>query len=223
MLGSLNVQKRDIVRDPSLVLDLPLHLLDGSKFMSKDAYGHLCTVTGALWRLNGRKFNGSSDHISVPHHDQLSPPVITINQQVRINAADVGQNSTSLGKGDFSVSAGEYALQKKDVEVIYFFHTGGGAGDFVRTTDKISANRGYHISATITSIGAVLIGINGEKSISGTMNALPRGTAVLYIGGRDDGTVTNWDGDLGDLLLYSRVLNSLENQRNRLATKWRWQ
>ena len=38
--------------DPSLVLYLSLWKLDGDSFMSKDAYGHLCTVTGALYSIN---------------------------------------------------------------------------------------------------------------------------------------------------------------------------
>lgn len=50
--------------DPYLKLYLPLYELDGSSFMSKDAYGHLCTVTGALWRPNGRWFDKTSDIIT---------------------------------------------------------------------------------------------------------------------------------------------------------------
>ena len=41
--------------DPSLVLYLPLGELDGDKFMSRDAYGHLCAVTGATWTPNSRR------------------------------------------------------------------------------------------------------------------------------------------------------------------------
>jgi len=49
--------------DPGCVLYLPLHRLDGASFMSKDAYGHLCTATGALWTPQGRSFDGSDDLI----------------------------------------------------------------------------------------------------------------------------------------------------------------
>ena len=50
--------------DSGLVLYLPFYELYGSSFMSKDAYGHLCTVTGATWGLQGRVFDGD-DHIAV--------------------------------------------------------------------------------------------------------------------------------------------------------------
>jgi len=44
--------------DPSLVLYVPLWKRDASIFMSEDAYGHLCTRTGALWRPDGHSFDG---------------------------------------------------------------------------------------------------------------------------------------------------------------------
>ena len=56
----------DFIFDPSLVLYLPLYELDGASFMSKDAYGHLCTVTGATWTPRGRSFDGTDDHIALP-------------------------------------------------------------------------------------------------------------------------------------------------------------
>ena len=56
----------DFIFDPSMVLYLPLYELDGASFMSKDAYGHLCTVTGALWTSQGRDFDGIDDSITLP-------------------------------------------------------------------------------------------------------------------------------------------------------------
>ena len=50
--------KRRFKLDPSLVLYLPLYELDGSSFRSRDAYGHLATVTGALWTPQGRTLMG---------------------------------------------------------------------------------------------------------------------------------------------------------------------
>ena len=49
--------------DPSLVLYLPLRVIDGGNFMSRDAYGNLCNNFGSLWRNNGRKFDGVNDYI----------------------------------------------------------------------------------------------------------------------------------------------------------------
>ena len=54
----------NFVFDPSLVLYLPLYEMDGASFASRDAYGHRCTVTGALWRPNGRYFDAVNDGIN---------------------------------------------------------------------------------------------------------------------------------------------------------------
>lgn len=58
VLGRIN-DPEGYLLDPSLVLYLPLHQLDGASFMSKDAYGYLATVTGATWGIQGRTFAGA--------------------------------------------------------------------------------------------------------------------------------------------------------------------
>ena len=62
---------RQLVRDPSLVLDLPLYKLDGQAFNSVDAYGHLATNTGALWTPNGRTFDGVDDLLTLGRITEL--------------------------------------------------------------------------------------------------------------------------------------------------------
>ena len=54
----------DFIFDPSLVLYLPLGQLDGTSFVSQDAYGHLCTVTGTVWGSRGRYFDGADDLVN---------------------------------------------------------------------------------------------------------------------------------------------------------------
>ena len=49
-----------------LVLYLPLWALDGSPFKSVDAYRHVCSATNALWRPNGRDFNGINAYLVTP-------------------------------------------------------------------------------------------------------------------------------------------------------------
>ena len=53
------------------VLWLPLYRKDGDTILSSDGYGHLCTVTGALWTPQGRTFDGAS-YISIPNHASLN-------------------------------------------------------------------------------------------------------------------------------------------------------
>ena len=60
--------KSDFIFDPSLALYLPLYELDGASFVSRDAYGYLCTITGASWKLRGYKFDGVDDYGQAPSY-----------------------------------------------------------------------------------------------------------------------------------------------------------
>src|SRR3990167_8107213 len=42
-----------------------------NQFLSDDAYGHLCTRTGALWTPQGYSFDGVDDKITIPDHSSL--------------------------------------------------------------------------------------------------------------------------------------------------------
>ena len=92
----------DFIFDPSLVLYLPLYELDGASFISKDANGHLCTVTGALWRPNGHYFDGTDDKIDCGAGTNLA-----VANEITIEA---WINPESLGEG----SAGRI-LSKNDI------------------------------------------------------------------------------------------------------------
>lgn len=63
-MNELDIE-RDFILDPSCILYLPLWKKDGAQFMSDDMYGHLCTVTGALWTPQGRYFDGVDDKIAL--------------------------------------------------------------------------------------------------------------------------------------------------------------
>lgn len=61
-----------ILSDSSVVLYLPLYKRDGTKFLSEDAYGQTCTVTGSLWTSQGRYFDGVDDFISCGARERLN-------------------------------------------------------------------------------------------------------------------------------------------------------
>lgn len=44
----------------------------GPVFKSIDPFGHTCTVTGALWKSNGRLFDGTDDYINCGHNSNLN-------------------------------------------------------------------------------------------------------------------------------------------------------
>lgn len=54
-----------------LVLYLPLWALKGSSFNSVDVLKHGCVATGALWRPNGRWFDGADDKLDLGNNLNL--------------------------------------------------------------------------------------------------------------------------------------------------------
>jgi len=53
------------------VLDVDFRKVDGPSFMEKSVYGHICTVNGALWQLDGFFFDATDDYVNCPDHSDL--------------------------------------------------------------------------------------------------------------------------------------------------------
>ena len=211
----------DFIFDPSLVLYLPLHQLDGASFMSKDAYGHLCSVTGALWTPNGREFDASDDKITVPDHSVLDiADDLTVEGWVQI--FNTGRNNSILGKATTVWSQVSYTLQIWDNEQpVFNLSSDGGLPSSLAGT-VISVDTWYHLCGTFKRPTRNIF-VNGQLKNNDTWdNDIHVGTADLYIGKYAGNSVT-LDGMIGEVRIYNRALTPLEIQHNYLATKWRYQ
>jgi len=214
----------NFIFDPSLVLYLPLYKLDSASFMSKDAYGHICTVTGALWRPQGRDFDGTDDKITVPDHTNWYFSVdFTI--QYWINADSWAGNWWQWSVISQAESTGQdpkWFFTYDGTQTRFEFHT----GTVLKTVlgDAWTANTGEWYCLGVTRIGDnYTFYKNGE--INGTATeatAIPNVAADMLIGQGQGGTDA-FDGLTGEVLIYNpRGLTPLEIQRNYLATKWRY-
>jgi hypothetical protein len=213
--------------DPSLVLYLPLYDLDGGSFASKDAYGHRCTVAGALWRPNGHCFDGVDDYMEVAHHaSQLLTTGGTIEAWIKPN----GWGEDNLGS--IIDKSAPPAYQGGDG---FTFRLGGGSelvavqinAGTQRTSNASSISLGnwHHVVATWDNTGYVTIYVNGSQSGTPGISADPSGiitTNALAIGNRSGGTDRTFDGLIGEMRIYNRTLTSQEIQHNYLTTKWRY-
>ena len=197
--------------DPGCVLYLPLHRLDGISFMSKDAYGHLCSVTGALWTPRGRRFDGSDDKI-----DCGSAIITTADFTLMawIERAEVGVThdvitqwkASTNGRLEFGVGS----LNHLNLSI-------GGSG-MASSSGTIDTNE-HHIAVTRAG-GAIKLYIDGSEDGTGTdETAIETGKNTL-IGSYGAGA---WfKGDIDEVRIYNRVLPPLEIRRNYLAAKWRY-
>ncbi len=226
----------DFICDPYLVFYAPLWKRDGTSFISDDAYGHLCTVTEALWTPQGRSFDGN-DYITIN-------PAASILQTMTVGSIEVWVKlTTAVGTQTFfsaSHSAdaeSRFILYWNPGQGIYAYCSEAGSGYYNSTFGVVgspprsmAAGVWYHLVFVHNGIYPTLI----MDGISYAMAAgQPDGTkflnAVLTINDVSLGTSNNsagrglyLNGVEGEVRIYNRALIALEDQRNYLATKWRF-
>ena len=208
------------ITDPSLVLDLPLHKLDGPIFASKDAYGHLCTVTGALWRPDGRRF-ALGDVIDVGRAPAASIGTGDFAMSAWVNLNEITTDDSPVIMSRGIATGNDWMLRV----------TGAGAGGtagfrFPGATSINSATllrgSGWHLIDVVREwdIGCIYV----DSILEGTTT----GVADLDINSTTDLTISNiaavrrWEGDIGDAQIYTRARSPQEIQRRYVSTKWRY-
>jgi len=209
----------DFIFDPSLRLYVPLYQLDGASFMSKDAYGHLYTVTGAIWTPQGGDFDGVDDVINCG-----APSAFDITDGITLEIWARGQEGVDIYGLFFSKSSAYYLgiriLDSTRGYLAVRFYPGG---EFATAAVAMeSVNNWYHIVATYDKSNIVIYRNSEIFETSAQTGAIDVTANNLYIGNLAVGTTYNFDGHIGEVRLYSRALTPLEIQHNYLSTKWRY-
>lgn len=214
------------ILDPGLVVYLPLHQLDGDSFISKDKHGHLCTVTGATWGIQGRSADGD-DIIDCGNNAALQiigaftlwtwfKPTLADNLQPLISkdgeAGDRGWYINVLGTSDIV-----RALVSPDGTAVSYFTTTATLTDatwillfavYIPSTSlSIYFNDGAAEAGTQT--GAVPASINDSSS-------------NLFLLGDNRVAPSFANGVMGEAGICNRALTAGERKQIYLATKWRY-
>jgi len=210
----------DFICDPSLVLYLPLYQLDGASFMSKDAHGHLCSVTGALWRPNGRWFDGSDDKLSLGNDLVLYPAQFT--WEFWVNPDDLTLYMPL--RGGVGVVKPQECHINSGTGSIYFNFRQSDSTQITITISDYTVSPGDFTHLAFTADGSTLRGYYNAllSSVTDTYDGtiLTDGRDALLIGSTRG---SRWmKGYIGEVRLYSRALTPPEIQHNYLATKWRY-
>ena len=221
----------DFVFDPSLVLYLPLYQLDGASFMSKGKHGHLCTVTGALWRPSGRYFDGTDDKI------------------------DCGSSAVLKGLGvgaDFTVEWYGYSgynwggKVERGLAGNRIRNSGTDPGILIIVEDATTGTLRIEISdgatdeklnwANIFAVNTwehiVITYDESTDTMEAFVNAATQGTNVfsqkiatagrVWLVGEAFTGDRYYVGRIGEMRIYTRLLSPPEILHNYLATKWRY-
>jgi hypothetical protein len=213
----------ELILDQSLVLNLPLYEPDGELIASKDSRGHLCAVTGAQWRLQGRSFDGSDDYI-----DCGNPPAFTMNEAFTYEAwfkpdsVSAYRIILALGAGGLTKNTGDVRFSGGN---LYTYWHGSGGVTCSAMIPGIQAGCWYHLAVVLPSNGFPRLLLDGTKE--GTTSGTPQvfaGTGwKAWIGRTLYGdSAQNFDGTIREVRLYSRALSVSEIRRNYLATAWRY-
>ncbi len=205
---------------PSLALHLPLYELDGSSIASKDAYGHLGTVTGALWRPNGHYLDGIDDNINLGKPGVLNFQKSTdFSWLVWFKPVTVAPTHQSL-ISEFDIANYKYlGIATNKIRFDY----GGGA----ETASCLSASIWYLVGLIhVADTTAYLVYLNGGFKETLTQTGTGACTGSIYIGSSKPGAPPSsypFSGLIGEVLMYNRALTPQEIQNIYLATKWRYQ
>ena len=205
------------ILDPNLVLYLPFYKKDAASFMSDDAFGHLVTVTGAAWGIQGRTFDGVDDVIVVPEVASLkilNPFSFAIWLSGYAPAGDAEQDLANKNR--------EYIVRLTNTGVIQFLYHNGTSWQTLSSATSIAQNSWTHVRITRETNGAnsdCKIYLNGVLDNSATQTGTPVNIAQdLYIGSYN-GVSERYNGTIGEMALWSRVAG----ERHYQSTKWRFQ
>jgi hypothetical protein len=208
----------NFILDSSLVLHLPLYELDGASFASSDSHRYPCTVTGAIWKPDGRYFDGTDDKITVPHQSTLDiTEGITLEVWVRPDRVTGEQDIFVRDWGD---STYPYQLIISGSSYIFRDYSSGSWHSCSSGSGVAVAGRWQHVVGTYNKVNMRLFVDLREATPAAYTSSLAVNNTPLYIGSLNGSNPT--EGLVGEARLYNRPLNPQEIQHNYLATKWRY-
>jgi len=221
-----------------LVLYLPLWALKDSTFKSVDAYKHTATVTGALWRPDGRDFDGADDDITIPTATSISDifdgvggtAVMWINP----DSDGEGDNGYAFSSKRWIISVQEEAASKVKVNFTYIFTGDNGVWTTTATqitigtaamvtvtydADAASNNPTMYINTTALTVGS---GLTETTTPTGTRQSDSSQDKVIGINTPAGGLA--FDGVINEGFLYKgRVFTAAEVTHHFNTTAWRYQ
>ena len=222
-LQSIKRIRRDFIFDPSLVLYLPLYEIDGASIMSRDAYGHTCTVNGAIWGITGRTFDGTDDYIVLPNAAFL-PGTGDFSLEFWFKVPDTSAGTQVIFDSGSGVEFGNVFLAfDTNGKIIFEINDSSGAIALTSTTAWDDDAWHHCVLSATRSANAVLYvaGVSdGTLDISGDLLTISN-AQLRRIGTRLDSAL-DLTGIIGEFRVYHRALSAGEIQHNYLTNKWRF-
>lgn len=205
-----------VYNGPGCILNLPLYQLDGTSFVSGDAYGHPCSVVGAAWTPQGRLFDGSSGVINCGNSEALD---ITdeLSVEVFVNIASV-KTSQIVGKMAGGTAGGNYTFgfASAGTKLVMIIND---VSFYSSVAHGYSTGEWHHVGVAVSSSnGTIKFYSDGEQlgeNITLTQTLTP-GTGNLQIG---YGGLTYYSGIMDSVRVYNYSRSSVEFRNSYLKDK----
>lgn len=211
---------RDFIRDPSLVLYLPLYQLDGVKFADRSAYGHLCTVVGASWTPEGRILDAVDDNINCGNGESIKPTT-AITVVVLVKPTIVPGDGTGLVvcKGNALLSYGSYGIRIAYSSAFFIL------GNLYHRVGGVVAGKCYHIvgtwNKTESNIRVYQNAILGTYAFGTRTEDIVYDTNPLLLGSSTGNSHRFAGGLISEVRIYNRSWDALEVREDLQKTKRR--
>ncbi len=224
-----SIAERHVETDRYILSTLPMLYIpcrkdwgaSGDSFLSSDGHGYPCVVTGAVRTGEGVSFDKIDDVITIADTALDNIATFTYGAWVYPISDGEGDYGQILCKGnkEFRIYLGNYI----DGKVV----AATTPAESVSTT-KLTLNAWSHAMTTYDNVGdwKIRLYINGVGVIYDTQTAAD-GTITSDVGvsftiGNSTATDRTWDGKIGELRIYPRVLNPIEICRDYQMTRWRF-
>jgi serine/threonine-protein kinase len=164
----------------------------------------------------GKRFDGLSDHIDVPHHASLDPPELTVETWVRLAEVPTGEDPRRwlVNKNTHEHTQGYYGLLIHGQKLGAYLNIGGGdknVFDIWSMADVLTLDDWHHAAMTYDGAVLRLYGDGVELAHKEVKRPRVAGTTSLTIGRRQDGVqVSYFKGFLDDIRIYNRALSPEE-------------
>ncbi|KKN20859.1 hypothetical protein LCGC14_0931160 [marine sediment metagenome] len=205
--------------------------LSGPVFKDIGPSGGTCTVATATWTTLGYDFDGVSGLLTVP--DTIAIQNIfdnggTIECWIDADSDGEGDEGNIADKTRWSFYLANEAIGKVKV-VLWCNFDGATNGTWITTSTEVDINTWTHIVVTYNSSATAndaIIYINGT-AVALTESATPDGTRVTDVGsgltiGNFSTDAFTFDGTIGEVRLYNRILSATEIVDDYNITKFRY-
>ena len=198
-------------------------------FMSHDVYGHSCAITGAVWNLDGREFDGIGGYIDCGNPTILNITgsiTLEVNAKVdKINPADI---QSVVGKYNSAVTDQMSWLLSNPTNaalVEFLISQDGNNGEGVSSSTGLVVGKWHHLTG-VYNASSLLMSVfkdgvqNSETTTYTSLKITPQNVLIGAQGAAAGGTRRFLDGHISRAKVYNyadytaKVLQRAINSKN---------